>query len=289
MGIDWIRFQIKPEVDLNQLKDLIEQQALAFQSVSGWYETNSDGQLTYNLMKAIHWDTYQNASNAIEELLIFPEWDEEHNCEADFPDLSLCFRVYPVRNNELFPPLWRVKACRTFLPEELTKQLSQWKQWVDEVLCGIHDEYLRKLHLYETLDSMRYHQSILRGYAIASLAKNTSWAEKTELDEVRQEIFKLSEPFPYEVAIEPSQKDSLQKDKFEEIYRRTMEDILTLIQLTRQWDSKVRGKWKIRYYESCYCLTLEEFRELAEDNLLQEFFKWVGRCVELGFGLFLDY
>ena len=79
------------------------------------------------------------------------------------------------------------------------------------------------------------------------------------------------------------------EELFDARYRLLFEDVRRLIGRTRDWDSNVRGNWKIQYYECYYHLTLEEFRNQARDDWLQQFFQWTDRCLSRGFGLYLDY
>jgi hypothetical protein len=91
------------------------------------------------------------------------------------------------------------------------------------------------------------------------------------------------------VRIEPSERPSLRQDEFEAQYAAAFEGVKSLIELTRAWDSNVRGNKKLRYCEDNYHLTLDEFRHHARDSWLQEFFKWATQCVQRRFGLYLDY
>jgi hypothetical protein len=183
-------------------------------------------------------ETYRAASKALRHLLEFPEWNDG---PMDIPDLSLCWRVYPITKNPIFPPLWRLRAHRTFLPDQLEAQLQEWKDWAGQVANGGHEEYVRELHLYVTSDFMRYHWSSLRAVAIASLCCTGSWATKPALVEVREWILRLPEPIVSRLRIEPSEKPSLRQDKFEAQYPAAFEEVKTLIELTRTWDSNVPG------------------------------------------------
>ena len=60
-------------------------------------------------------------------------------------------------------------------------------------------------------------------------------------------------------------------------------------QMTRARDSNVRENMKLRYYEDYYHFTLDEFRHHPRDSWLQKFFEWATRCVQRGFGIYLDY
>jgi len=286
MGIDWFRVQVKHAANHLELGRLIEQQALAFQSIWTWDSDAWTDQVRDDLCQRLHFETYQAASDALRHLLKFPEWNDER---LDVPDLPPCSRVYPITHNPIFPPLWRLRAHRTFLPDQLEAQLPEWKDWAGQVANGGYEEYVRELHLHVTSDLMRHHWSSLRAAAIASLCRTGSWATKPALVVVRESIVRLPEPTVSRVRIEPSEKPSLRQDEFEAQYAAVFEGVKALIELTRAWDSNVRGNKKLRYYEDYYRSTLDEFRHYARDSRLQEFFEWATRCVQRGFGLYLDY
>ncbi|HKD39466.1 MAG TPA: hypothetical protein VKB87_04165 [Myxococcaceae bacterium] len=286
MGIDWFRVQVKQAANHPELGRLIEQQAIAFQSIWTWNFNSWIDRVPFDLCHRLHLETYQAASEALRHLLEFPEWNDGR---MDVPDLSTCWRVYPITHNAIFPPLWRLRAHRTFLPDQLEAQLPEWKDWAGQVANGGHEEYVRELHLYVTSDFMRHHWSSLRAAAIASHCRTGSWTTKPTLVEVRERIVRLPEPTVSRVRIEPSERPSLRQDEFEAQYAAAFEGVKTLIELTRAWDSNVRGNEKLQYYEDYYRLTLDEFRHHARDSWLQEFFEWAIRCVQRGFGLYLDY
>ncbi|MBE9117934.1 hypothetical protein IQ249_18715 [Lusitaniella coriacea LEGE 07157] len=292
MGIDWFRVRIKPDVDRKLLDRLVKQQAVSFQSMRGkWTTSQSDDKLTLKLLEALHQDSYSNALSALSDLLIFPEWDDELNCPKDIPDLQSRWRVYPITYNEIFPPLWQMSAHRTILPGELNAQLETWKTWIAQVLQGEHEDYLRELHLYHTLCKMQEHWTCLRDYAIASLERTGNWTKKPQFIEVRDRILPLPSPNIEQISmylcLDPARRKPGKREGFDAMYKSVFDELKMLIEVTRAWDSNVRGSWRLRYYEKCYLLTFEEFKNLARDEWLEEFFQWVERCVELGFGLYL--
>ncbi len=67
-------------------------------------------------------------------------------------------------------------------------QLDKWQTWVTEVKNNQHDEYLKEIHLYETLETFTYHLDILKGHAIASLSKDKG-TKKIELQTTLIESF----------------------------------------------------------------------------------------------------
>lgn len=191
--------------------------------------------------------------------------------------------------NPIFPPLWRLRAHRSFLPDQFEAQLNKWKNWAEQVADARHEEYVRELHLYVTSDFMRHHWSSLRAAAIASFGRTASWTKKPALVGVRERIVGLPEPGVSKVRIEPSEQPSLAQDEFGAQYAAAFRGVLLLIELTRAWDSNVPENEKLRYYEDCYHLSLDDFSNHACGSCLQGFFEWATRCVQYRYGLYLDY
>lgn len=291
MGVDWYRAKISNAAGPAKVDELIERQAIAFQSMWGWISIACSD---YNgvesaLLERLHEPAYLAASKALRALIAFPEWDEESGRPTDVPDLEICWRVYPITHNPIYPPLWRVRAHRTFLPGELPHQIRQWRKWAAQAASGEHDDYIQELHLQATSDFMHYHWSYLRGNATASLGEDGDWARKPALVEVREKILRLGEPAVASARIDPADK---RPDDLESIggrLRTLFGDLAVLLDLTRAWNSLVRGNWKLPDYTDSYSLTLDAFKEHARDPWLLDFLRWADECAESGFALFLDY
>ena len=181
MGIDWFKFELKDNTDISLVKQLIDRQAISYQSLWSWDSNFNQDKNLYGLLQKIHFESYLEASKELKSLLELPEWNDEKGCAKDIPDLDSCMRVYPITRLAIFPPMWRVLDCRTYLPEELGQQLDKWQTWVAEVRNDLHNEYLREIYLYETLDTFTYHLDILQSHAIASLNEEKNWAKKTRI------------------------------------------------------------------------------------------------------------
>ena len=85
-------------------------------------------------------------------------------------------RVYSITQNPIFPPLWRMQAYRTFLPDQLAEQVAKWKEWTQQVSAGEHADYVRRLHMFHDSDWAYYHWSDLRWHVFnyVTSAKNTA-------------------------------------------------------------------------------------------------------------------
>lgn len=293
MGTDWVRTTVSPDADPVALAELVERQAIAYQSMWGWHSHACSGQddVRQALHERLHMAAYLAASKALRELLRFPEWDDAGNCPRDIPELSQCMRVYPITYNPIFPPLRRLQAHRTLLPDRLADQIAKWKQWAKQAANGAHDDYLRELHRHETSDFMHDHWSYLLGNATASLHRDeASWAgKKPDLVAVRERILRLPEPIVFKARIDPTDKVPDGPDLLEARREGLFDELAALLDLARAWNANAPERWKVPVYEENYSLTFEAFRERARDPWLLDFLQWAEHCAERGFALYLDY
>jgi hypothetical protein len=226
----------------------------------------------------------------LQELLEFAPCDPVTYIPLDYPNLAPCFRVYPITYRDIFPPWLRMRAYRTFQPEELGQQIQIWKSWRAEILEGRHRRYLLDVYLYETTLVLIDHWQYLQGAAQASLSKTTAWAQKPAFLSVRHEILNL--PCP-ELYLAPICVDSAAAEPHfnaadDPRHKAVWEEIEKMIALARAWDSKVKKSWKLRHYRNYY-RTFDRFLGLADDPWLVEFLNWANECCARGMGLYLDY
>jgi hypothetical protein len=289
MGVDWHRMKPKPGTDLTKLRELARAEAVAYQSMNGWYPVHETDPVARDIQLELHRVACGAATEAIRERTDWAGWDRERECATDYPDLVPTWRVLVLSQNPIFPPLVRCQAFRTILPDELPDQLAAWRQWTEGVLHGDHDAYLRELHCYVTADWARYHWSCLHRTAVNSLSAIGGWASKPELVAVRDEILRLPEPAILRIPVMPtSLPRGLPDIDFADAYPAALATARSLVELTKRWDACVRDNKKLKYYEECYRFSLDDFRAHASEQWVQEFFAWAGQCVELGFGLCLD-
>ena len=298
MGVDYFRCSIKPGTDREHLDSLAQQQAIAFQSNPRW-QGQSQACSDFNnvpgwLMEHLHGERYVTASKALRELLAFPEWNDEEHCAKDFPELIPCMRVYRITYNPVFPPLWRMRAYQTIFPDQLPIQIAKWKEWTEQVTAGEHMDYVRRLHMFHDTDFARYHWGWLRGNACAYDGKEGD----ATFDQIRREIIMLPEPGVSSVPVDASdrkwfERDVVDAEKDEQIYPKVLSEIRQLIELTRAWNRHVPKKsWRVTKfgYDGDYYASLDDFKKKTiEDGSLREFYDWADKCVEHGFGFFLDY
>jgi hypothetical protein len=287
MGVDWIRMRVRPGIDPFGIRDLIEKQSQGFRAFSGWY---GKGTFEGNILREkapFDVDAYAAAENKLRDCLEIVGWDAERECPTDGSPLQRSMRVYSIAQNPILPPLWRTRAYRTFLVDELKVHLDKWQFWVREVAEGKHEAYVAELMLYEACVTARGHWSELRRLALESTKEGAKWAHQQELTQVRERIIWLPEIELPVKKVDPS-APLMDAGERERLWQSLGDRIKEMIQLTREWDRHVRGNRKLKYYDDCYELTLEEFRKNATAPWLGEFFRWANGCVQEGFGLYLD-
>lgn len=286
MGVDYFRFRLTQRSP--SLETLVRQQSIAYQSMRGWHsDAASDVNDTLRaILEEIHLPDYRAASDEIRSLVDFPPFAApESDRVTDIPDLPALWRVRAIGGNPIFPPLWRVQAHRTILPDELSDQVGQWTRWATEVADGLHDGYLRWLHLHAMSDFLRYHWSYLRGNAIYSLSKSEEWARSADLAQVRDQILRLPEPLVVAAPIVPS-ACKVGSD----VYQGIQAEVKTINELTRSWNALADTGAKLPDYPAdAYHETLNDFRAMAVDDWLLQFLDWAQRCADENFGLYLDY
>jgi hypothetical protein len=285
MATDWCRAELQNDADTASLGRLIEQQASASQSIWGWQTSDLVGA---DLAFRLHGERFRSATRELREAFIFPGWDAEHACPHDIPLLDNRRRVTAIAQNPLFPPLWRCRAYRTFLPNSLGTRLSQWTSWADQVAGGAHDEYVQELHLHATCRVMKGHWSDLRHLAIGALARSAAWASSHDLRELRDAILRLPEPGIEAIRLDPSDPALPGQADIAARQETALAQVKTLVALTSAWDAQVPGNKKLGYTERHYDVTIEQFRSRGRATQLRDFLDWARQCQQRGFALFLD-
>jgi hypothetical protein len=281
MGIDWRRVRFKPDADRAVLQRLMDQHAHAYQSVDGWDLSYRRDRVRHALSLRLHESTLVDANRRLRELTL-P--DEDHDS-----DFRLVMRVYPITHNPIFPPLVRLRAHRSFLPEQIPPQLREWQEWAEQVAAGEHDAYVRELHFYETANFLQEHWSQLRAIALESLTRTAKWAHEPARDQLRNRILNLPEPVPLPaIRIDPADRPDWRQENFGHQYPAALAQARELVELSRAWDAGLRSNLRSGYYERYYYLTLDQFRDHARDPWVFEFLAWATRCAEANYGLLLD-
>lgn len=289
MATEWCRAEIKADTDAGELERLIEQQALAYQSVWGWHSPGYTDIVRQDLSFRLHGEKYRTAKRDLREALVFPGWDAEHGCPRDIALLDIRRRTTPITHNLLFPPLWRCQAYRTILAKPLGAQIARWKSWADEVANGEHADYVQELHLHATSVAMRGHWTDLRHLALGSLDRTAGWANTQEMSETRDAILRLPEPTIDAIRLDPSDAGIPGQEEIASRWHAAFAQMQALVTATRAWDAQVPGNKKLGYTERHYDATIEQFRSRGRAVQLHDFLGWASACREQGFALFLDY
>jgi hypothetical protein len=286
MATDWCRAEVKADADAALLRTLVEQQALAYQSIWGWPSATADV-VREDLSFRLHGQALRTANRELREALAFPGWNAEQSCPRDIPLLDNRRRTTAITHNPLFPPLWRCRAYTTFLPTALGSELSRWRTWAGQVADGEHTEYVRELHLHATCHLMKGHWSDLRHLAVASLPRTAAWATAPALREIRDAILRLPEPMIEAIRLDPSDAGIPGQEEIALRWETAREQLEAMVGLTRAWDAEVPGNKKLGFTERHYDTTIEQFRSRGRAAQLHDFLDWARQCHERGFALFL--
>ena len=289
MGVDWFRMRPKADANPEVLIKLIHEQFTYFPYSGGHikslytdkilYDNLSEEQLTY------YATCYGESSKALQALL-----EIEPYPPLDFPNFEVCWRVYPITYNLIFPRQLRRDAYRTFLPEELPKQLEIWKNYIADVHQGKLKPYLLDLYLYYISKSLYEHWEFFQDSAQASLSRTNNWVNKPALQLLQAQILNLTAPYRHPTPPDLPPEKSYYTPEFisrlNMIYELVQSQAEELVKLTCAWNAKVPKNWKHRIRGISY--NFDEFMELSKDLWLTEFFTWVERCCAQGMGLYLD-
>ena len=139
---------------------------------------------------------------------------------------------------------------------------------------------------HESLD-LRSHWSILQHAARASLEKTNAWTRKPKFLEARASVLDYPEPRFYSAPIWVP-PDGYCPPYCLSTQRAIEEEAEKLINMTRKWDSTVKGSWKVRMYRDHH-ETFEQYLARADAERLVESLAWVEQCCSMELGLYLDY
>ncbi|HYE17606.1 MAG TPA: hypothetical protein VEA69_04135 [Tepidisphaeraceae bacterium] len=292
MGIDWYRIKFREDADRVVLRELIEREAMAFQSFNGWHTPFADDRLRDQLNTQLHAAAWGHASDGLQELLVFPSPEEREMDDpspADpAPMLARRMRLAVVGQNKIFPPLWRLRAYRTFLPEEVRPQLVQWQEWLKAISWGGHEAYVRELWAMHNAGNIREHWSWLRDAALTAEQSDAELSRGDGRPELIGQILRLSEPRIPRFRADPAIPRGWEHSQIEEQMANLIDLARTLVDLTRAWNRGLRSSKRVPFHAAHYQLDFDAFVADADDPWLDEFFGWAEACAAQGFGLMLD-
>jgi hypothetical protein len=285
MGIDWFSMRLKPNVDIDEVRDLVETQRTSFQkagySYSNWIP-KYDSEFEHSVDEPKQ--QYLNSSKALKSYLNIDRWTEGEKT-------GVCFRVFPITGYDVFPIEWQQQAYRTILPSELPAQLTIWREHIAAIQQGKYQTYFKYRFLYETSLELFQDWDELRSLADESLSRTNNWARKPAFVELRNQLLELPPPEIYPAPLWsywcalPNQVD----ERVDGHYLKQQRYLLSFWQLNKKWNSRAPKNRKRPYYHCDNLPAFETFISMADDSWLHEFFGWAETCCQEGKGLFLDY
>jgi hypothetical protein len=287
MGIDWFRMRPKQGASRQELLALRDRQAASFYACGfgriGWMQEYDAPLFASDHPVA---QEYRDSKRALMALLDIPNWAAEQG-------FAVCYRVYPITSNYLFPIEWAQAAYRTIFPDELPPQLAQWQDHVDRVRAGQYRAYFLQRYLYEISLYLYREWYYLRQRAEQTHGRTNAWAKRPAFLRTRAEIVMLPPPmlqiaplwayWQHQPAAPPGDLEEAYAEQ--EAYKRL------LLHLKRQWDGHVPGTWKRQDYYSAPYKSLEDYRAHFADCFAwtDKFLTWAQRCCDAEMGLYLDY
>ncbi len=282
MGIDWLRMRPRQGIARADVMALIEIQAASFQALLQFWEVSPraffDAEASAQAER-LYRDQYRASSRALEQALEFGE---------DTQAFSVGWRVYPITRNPLFPPEWRLRAYRTYLPDELPEQLAQWKRYIGALEQGKYRGYLFALYLYEASLELYEQWAALAESANAARQKTTAWATKPAFLAACEQIERLEPPTLHPAPLWSTWQDASASypPEYEGRYHQYQQQLEAIGRARQNWNAHVRGNWKLGRLRP---VSFEQFLARANDSWLTDFFAWADHCCAEQMGLFLDY
>ncbi len=277
MGVDWYRMRPRKGMSKSHLSHAIEEQAAACRVILPPGPGHAGGEIGLDheaTEKAVKW------SQVLDALLVV---------EKDEPGQIVCWRIYPIAYNSVFPPEERLRAYRTILPDELPEQVARWMAWMDGVRNGAYESYLSRLYLHEISLRLCVHGQLLREAAQATLDSVNAWAKKEKFLRVREEVLKLEPRVPPPSLVDSPSRPGRATEREIAARDRVLEESHYLVDLTKRWNACQRTRRKLSHFEKPY-ENFEQFKRSADTQWqIDDFFSWVRGCCEDEVGLLLDF
>lgn len=279
----WLRMQPKADANLTELKELVKQQFIWFAStIFSEVAEETVGLSFYERLK-----NYNKNSGYLTQILDFPDSQQAYSC-----DFVPNYKAHAITCNPIFPPEWQWKAHRTFLPEDLSKQLETWQNYIFDINQGKLQNYLFDLYLYKYTDYFYKHWEELKSCAQSSShgmsRKGDSWAKRNRVVSVREQIVNFGEIYLHPAPVwlgcklQGDYYHSAKKGIYELIYKQIEE----YKQINHLWNSRVPVYWQKPLLDK---FDFEYFIDNAVNNLgLNKIFSWMERCCSEKMGLFLS-
>ncbi|TDB86063.1 hypothetical protein E1264_19045, partial [Actinomadura sp. KC216] len=170
MGVDWYR--MRPRCDAATFAAAARAQAADFAASGHWF-TDEFG----------HLDPPARAPGPDITALVDVEPGTSH-------------RVIGLVLTPLLPAEWRFAMYRSFLPDELGRQVRLWRTHIAEARAGEHEPYLRAWYTYATTRQLTDRWTGLRHLAMDAAGRTNAWATRPALVHVRTRILTCPPPEP---------------------------------------------------------------------------------------------
>lgn len=289
MGQDWCRMRLRDGADLARVQQLIEEQVVFWNQYSkdnmDWetpYWTRPDAQEAERREQASQ--VYARASEELEKYLHIPAFIDKDNKTESQLTIREQIRVYGIGLNDIFPRELRVRAFRTYLPDELPAQVAEWKNFIDGVQAGQYRAFLLDLYLYLHSNNAKIFWEELQRAADWLPNYTYIWAKRILTDPLLQQIYALSEPTTYPRPTWTNDHSSANHNT-DPRYMELWQTINQMHILRKKWNRKVPARFKFTTkIVPFYTATFENYLQHAYacDDLLA----WLGQCVADGVGVY---
>jgi hypothetical protein len=291
MGVDWAVMFPNKDANRAELMRLIRQQADAFQAMPSYWDRDiMTPRSVLDRTKEEHEPLYLTSSRALHGLLEFPEYDETGRL-PEYPGLAPCWRVYPITESPIFPPQWRLRAFRTFLPDELGAQIEEWRRWLAAVDRGEYRDYLFELYAHEMTKSLFVGWRDLKEHIDAVASETGERAPGESLAALCRSI--LRHPVP-EITPAPIRPYPAMSGGPTGQRRNSQEGVILAqakewVANIREWGAAIDDEtWRSGFSEADFP-AFDEYLALTHDSWLLDFLAWAETCHSFGMGLALDY
>lgn len=281
MGQDWCRMRLRDGADVETVKRLIEEQALAWsQYQDSWSDftwSEADDYKKYERKQATQ--AYVHASNALQDHLHIPVFID-HTINLNAPAIMReQVRMGGVGYNDIFPEELRVHAFRTYLPDELPAQVAEWKNFIDGVRAGDYGAYLLDYHLYEQSHNAKLFWQELQENARSLSHRSNAWAQRLLATSIPEQIFTLPEPITYALPAWTNDKSPVDYQT-DSRYIELQQTVDRLHIVRKEWNRHVSSKAKRSF-------DIETFEKYLEGtNYANDLLGWLERCVADGVGVY---
>ena len=139
MGVDWIPCRVEASCPTEELRELVQREALQFRTGGSSMASGLDPRIQFSEAERERIRQAYLQLGPLHRRLLF-----KHGSH----------RVSVISSEVLFPIEWRIHAERTILPWELGEQLAEWQSYREEVKQGQHRPFLRQLYIYACLHEL---------------------------------------------------------------------------------------------------------------------------------------